>query len=196
MIVHSLFSYPVFEIKTDIDIEKLKPLIEKRKEIDVGVEHSNSGGWHSENICKDESFFEFTERLSFIVSESVRPILREDRVLSLQNCWINVNGMGHYNHSHVHPMSVLSGVFYVDAEKSSPLVFENINYYSQFYLIDCLDEKFKNDFGVLLEASYNPINGTILLFPSTLHHHVEQNMSVKNRISISFNFNIFQSHIS
>jgi len=193
MIVHSLFSYPVFEIKTDIDLEKLKPLIEKRREKDAGVEQSNSGGWHSGNICKDESFFEFTNNLSSIVSESLRTILKEDRVLSLQNCWININGNGHYNHSHVHPMSVISGVFYVDAEKSSPIVFENVNYYSQFYLIECLNEKFKNDFGVLLDASYIPINGTILLFPSTLHHHVEQNMSVKNRISISFNFNIFTS---
>lgn len=191
MIVHSLFSYPVFEIETDIDLEKLKPLIEKRRELDEGVKHSNSGGWHSGDICKDDSFFEFTNNLSSIASESFRTILKEDRVLSLQNCWININGNGHYNYSHVHPMSVLSGVFYVDAENSSPLVFDNVNYYSQFYLIDCLDEKFKNDFGVLLDASYKPINGTMLLFPSSLHHHVEQNMSVKNRISISFNFNIF-----
>jgi len=192
MKVNSLFANPIFEIETDFDLEQLKKDILEEKKIDQGVIRSNVSGWHSNNILNNQKFFNLTEKITSIASEEFSHVLNKDRILKLNNCWFNINNKGAYNQSHVHPMSVLSGVLFVDAEKSSPILFENINYYSQFYLDGCLEEKFKVNFGVLLDASYSPINGTMLIFPSYLHHSVRQNLQNKDRITISFNFNILE----
>lgn len=192
MKVNSLFVNPIFEIETDFDLEQLKKDILEEKKIDEGITRSNVSGWHSNNILDNQKFFNLTEKITSIASEEFVQVLDKNRILKLNNCWFNVNSKGAYNQSHVHPMSVLSGVLFVDAEKSSPIIFQNTNYYSQFYLDSCLDEKFKINFGILLDASYFPVNGTMLIFPSYLHHSVGQNIQDKDRISISFNFNILE----
>jgi uncharacterized protein (TIGR02466 family) len=43
-------------------------------------------------------------------------------------------------------------------------------------------------------ASFTPNEGDLLIFPSYLHHSVEENLSEEDRIVISFNIKILQGH--
>ena len=190
MRVNSLFSSPVFETDLDFDLEKLKKQIKEERKIDNGVKKSNVKGWHSKDISNNERFSDFIQKLKEVVQIEFETILNKDRELELDNCWINISGKGAYNLSHVHPMSVISGVLFVDTEPTARLVFENSQYYAQYYLNNCLTDEFNNQFGFLLDAPYTPVNGRIVMFPSFLQHSVEQNQKNKERISISFNFNI------
>lgn len=82
--------------------------------------------------------------------------------------WININFPGSYNTMHNHDELVMSsGTYYVQADE------------------------FAGDFVYISdETTYQvtPEPGQVLLFSSTLIHGVEPNLSLKDRISISFNY--------
>ena len=97
-------------------------------------------------------------------------------------CWANKNPPGSKHHEHVHPNSILSGVFYLKQDKTLPPIqfsksmqhamkldpkkYNNLN--SETFLLPCVD-------------------GELLLFPSSLKHSVPTNMGKEARISLSFN---------
>ena len=105
----------------------------------------------------------------------------EDR-LAITQSWLNKNEKGESHHEHVHPNSILSGVFYLRQDKTLPPIqfaksnqhgikldpkkYNNLN--SETFLLPCVD-------------------GELLLFPSNLKHSVLINRGKEERISLSFN---------
>ena len=98
--------------------------------------------------------------------------------IRMTTCWVNRMGQGTYHGLHLHPLSVLSGVYYVDAPKGS----------SPFKIEDPL-------MGQLMAAPPRPNYllippraGGFLLFESWLRHEVPPHRIAKPRLSISFNY--------
>lgn len=95
--------------------------------------------------------------------------------------WVNYNPPKSGHHSHKHPNSILSGVFYIQGEDIS------INFGRTLELL-YLGLRYKH---------YNIFNSTafeigvkkhkLVLFPSTLNHSVKPNTSTTTRVSLSFN---------
>ena len=95
--------------------------------------------------------------------------------------WCNYTKEGQYHHKHAHPNSFVSGVFYVQADRTK----DKIYFYKDDYQRIDLPAK-----------EYNPFNskswwfetGTndLVLFPSNLTHMVEKVVG-NERISLSFN---------
>jgi uncharacterized protein (TIGR02466 family) len=96
--------------------------------------------------------------------------------------WLNYTEIGQYHHMHSHPNSFISGVIYINAERSKDSI------------------KFHNPSTrqlVVVSQRYNIVNGDawghtveskdIVLFPSNLPHSVEMTETDTTRVSLAFN---------
>lgn len=147
---------------------------------------SNVGGWQSKgNFYRETpSFSRFMDRIweqitktlhSYSEGIELEYLIDTGHNLNLINIWINVNPPGSFNHIHVHPGSLLSGVFWIKAPKDSGyLVLRDPNEMNNY----CLG---MNTHPVI------PKEGGMILFPAYIPHNVEVNESDEDRISISFN---------
>jgi uncharacterized protein (TIGR02466 family) len=106
----------------------------------------------------------------------------------LTQSWLNYSYTGGYHHLHSHPNSFLSGVLYIQAEaEKDKIVFKDQN--------SIVDNGFFKIFEQVKEENiYNapswffPVKtGEIIIFPSTLEHHVPETESENVRISLAFN---------
>ena len=116
------------------------------------------------------------------LNKFTKNISQSDQRLVVTQCWLNKNPKGSKHHEHVHPNSIISGVFYFkqdpklppisfsksiqSAMKLDPKKYNNLN--SETFLLPCTD-------------------GELILFPSNLKHSVPTNMGDEPRISMSFN---------
>jgi uncharacterized protein (TIGR02466 family) len=113
----------------------------------------------------------------------------EQRQLVMTDCWVNIMPR-HVTHSlHIHPLSTISGTYYVQVPRGSPgLKFEDPRL-ERFMAApprkaDCAPE---NRTWVMMPAAA----GDLLLFESWLRHEVVANPVDRERISISFNYSWF-----
>ena len=105
--------------------------------------------------------------------------------------WININKPGDYNIKHVHPTNNLSGVLWIKClENSGDIVFDSPNNFESFLENKSYDEDFKKS--NFIDDSYHcyPTEGRMIVFPSHLQHHVQENKSNQDRISVSFNIRL------
>ena len=109
-------------------------------------------------------------------------ISNSDQRLVITQLWANKNPPGAKHHEHIHPNSILSGVFYLRQDKSlPPIQFSKSNQHSLK-----LDPKKYNTFNA--EIFLLPCTaGELILFPSDLRHSVPINVGKEERISLSFN---------
>jgi uncharacterized protein (TIGR02466 family) len=112
-----------------------------------------------------------------------------DRPLVMTDCWVNIMPR-HVVHSlHLHPLSTLSGTYYVQTPRGAPgLKFEDPRL-DRFMaapprVADCSVE---HQSWVVMPATA----GSLLLFESWLRHEVVPNPVAQERISISFNYSWF-----
>ena len=110
-----------------------------------------------------------------------------DRTLSMTDCWVNI--MPHrVSHSlHLHPLSVVSGTYYVVTPRGcSGLKFEDPR-------LACFMAAPPRVSDVRPEnqpfVTYPAEAGNVLLFESWLRHEVPASPVKSERISISFNYN-------
>lgn len=155
-----------------------------------GINKSNVGGWHStDDMHEREEFKEITEWIKGNVENVGRDIcLREDMTLEYDNMWANVNNEGHYNKTHNHPCSDISGVYYVRVPKPEAKIwFHDPRTAFKMNPIMRSEESHKRP-ELWSDVHFTPKPGMLLLFPSWLDHSVDKNVTRENRISISFNF--------
>ena len=113
----------------------------------------------------------------------------EGRELAMTDCWINVMPRQVVHSLHLHPLSTISGTYYVRTPRGTPgIKFEDPRL-DRFMAApprrsDCRPE---NRPWVTVPADA----GTVVLFESWLRHEVPPNPVAAERVSISFNFNWF-----
>lgn len=96
--------------------------------------------------------------------------------------WINFSQTNQSHHYHTHPNSFISGVFYIQSDKSTaPINFHALN--------PLLLEIASNEHTPFSSGTrcFDAEEKVLYLFPSYLPHSVPKNESDKTRISISFN---------
>ncbi len=108
------------------------------------------------------------------------------KALAMTDCWVNVMPQGVAHSLHLHPLSVISGTYYVRVPRGAPgLKFEDPR----------LDRfmgapprrahaSAANQAWVVMPAA----PGSLLLFESWLRHEVVANQARSERVSISFNY--------
>ena len=98
--------------------------------------------------------------------------------------WAAINRRGHYNTTHVHPMSTWSGTYYVDIGDDAPDAPGGVLEFS--HPITASPMTFFP--GILPSARLvRPETGMIILFPSYLQHSVRVYGGERPRICVPFN---------
>jgi uncharacterized protein (TIGR02466 family) len=106
--------------------------------------------------------------------------------LEMTNCWVNIMSRHAVHALHLHPLSVVSGTFYVAAPRGcSRIRFEDPRL-DRFMgappkTTDCRPANRQH-------VSYDIAPGKLILFESWLRHEVASNPTRGERVSISFNY--------
>jgi uncharacterized protein (TIGR02466 family) len=131
-------------------------------------------------------------RLQRLLDTHVRKFAAElefdlgDRPLAMTDCWVNVMPQGVTHGLHLHPLSVISGTYYVRVPRGAPgLKFEDprLDRYMGAPPRRA-DAAERNRAWVMMPAAA----GSLLLFESWLRHEVAANPMKGERVSISFNY--------
>jgi uncharacterized protein (TIGR02466 family) len=150
------------------------------------VRYPNEGNTTSENrkLLKSVEMTEIREFIEDAMLDYFKSVYapKFDVTPYITQSWANFTDPGQYHHKHAHPNSVISGVFYPQADRKS----DKIYFYKDGY------EQIK-----IPASDYNPHNseswwyetgtGDLIIFPSNLTHMVQTKQGDGTRISISFN---------
>jgi len=111
------------------------------------------------------------------------------RALAMTDCWVNVMGAGTAHALHLHPLSSISGTYYVAVPKGAPgIKFEDPRLERFMAAPPRVPQaRRENRPWVTLPAQA----GALVLFESWLRHEVVPNPSARERVSISFNYSWF-----
>jgi uncharacterized protein (TIGR02466 family) len=113
----------------------------------------------------------------------------EGRELAMTDCWVNIMSRQVVHGLHLHPLSTLSGTYYVEVPAGSPgLKFEDPRL-DRFMAAPPrrIDARRENRPWVTVPA----VAGQLALFESWLRHEVVPNPIAAERVSVSFNYNWF-----
>lgn len=152
----------------------------------VGRNYSNRNGWQSLNLSSG-SFEELNNLEEHIINESKQFLdqIGYENSLSISNMWFNVNRENSFNIQHIHPRSLLSGVFYLNVpEGSGDLVFHR-NSMEDYILSNFNTSRLSVNNTCIMK--YKPVKHRLILFPAWLAHSVETSTTDEPRISIAFN---------
>lgn len=112
-----------------------------------------------------------------------------DRALAMTDCWANVMPRGVVHSLHLHPLSTISGTYYVQVPRGSAgLKFEDPRLERMMAApprrADCRPEHKP-------WMVFDAVVGNVVLFESWLRHEVPPNPGPGERVSISFNYSWF-----
>jgi len=172
---------------TPVQIYKYEDSIEKELKYIEGVEWKQQVA--NANFKTKDSYLTKHEQLKNIVSffkecidDYCNTIINSEQRLVITQLWGNRNPKGSKHHEHVHPNSIISGVFYLRQDpKLPPIQFSKSNQEAMK-----LDPRKYNSYNA--ETFLLPCtSGELILFPSNLRHSVPVNQGDEERISLSFN---------
>ena len=114
--------------------------------------------------------------------EYVTKVMASSDKMVITQSWLNKSKKGESHHEHVHPNSIISGVWYPQVNKElPPIEFKNKDQRDVM-----LSVKNYNQFNC--STFLLPLNkGELIIFPSNLQHSVPPNGNDTERISLSFN---------
>ena len=122
------------------------------------------------------------------VSRSAATVLQFLKIgepaIEITGCWVNLYGPGAAHRMHSHPNNYLSAVYYVRTWPGA----DTINFHDP----RSQTEVIRPPVTELTAANTDQVvvrvkDGTLLVFPSYLHHSVDANASGETRVSLSFN---------
>ena len=188
----NLFPVPVHQFDVNGFSEIKDKLIDYaydcKKKDSKGVSISNRGGWQSEGfeIINEDDILQ----LFLINCLSNFPFIKESVKLR-GYAWININKPGDYNINHVHPTNHLSGVLWIKTPKNCGyIIFDSPYEFQAYQEIESYSNEFKDSFNIDHNYYFNPTEGRMIVFPAHLSHHVQENKSSEDRISVSFNIRL------
>lgn len=150
---------------------------------DVYTTISNEGYLHERPAFSDFSDFSLlcADYFSLVMGYSY-----DNKVLHINECWLNVYQEGHSQEIHNHLNHLITGVYYVKApEGCASLIF-----HSPFYKTMIRPEVTKSTVFNSMTVPYSPSAGELVIFDSTVKHSVAVNDTPGERISIAMNFTL------
>jgi uncharacterized protein (TIGR02466 family) len=109
------------------------------------------------------------------------------REIRMTDCWVNIMPPRSAHSLHLHPLSFISGTYYVATPAGSPgIKFEDPRLDKFMAAPPRLPRPRREN---LVHVTYPAKAGNLILFESWLRHGVAQNGAAGERISISFNYN-------
>lgn len=181
MIIENLFPTAVGFFKYDEGLteDQTAFLQEKARLPNIGNETSSD-----RYVLKDKKLASLTTFIERCVHEYLMATFnpKHDVRLRITQSWLNWTKPGQHHHKHAHPNSLISGCFYVNADKENDKIF--------FYREGYQQIKFP-------PIEWNPYNseswwyavgtGDLVFFPSGTAHMVQPVGGDETRVSLAFN---------
>jgi len=189
-----IFSTPIWSSLVDNHKEvneKLMKYIDQLQSTDPeGKFKSNIKGWHSQNFdLKADAPVFFLNSISKILNKSFFDMgwdLEKNKI-KITGMWTIINPPGASNSRHIHSNNFISAAYYIKAPKNSG----KIVFYDPRDANVIRKPVTKTENQLNADIFYiQPQEGLLVLFPSYLHHSVDQNSSEDERIVLSFNVNL------
>jgi uncharacterized protein (TIGR02466 family) len=111
------------------------------------------------------------------------------RALTMTDCWVNIMGRGAAHGPHLHPLSTISGTYYVAAPRGAPGLKLEDPRLERFMAAPPRARSARRANRPWVTLGARP--GRLVLFESWLRHEVAPNRSAAERISVSFNYGWF-----
>ena len=181
MVLENLFPTPIgfFEFK-----EGLTP---NQKEFFLSLEQRpNEGNTSSVDkyILKHNALADLTTFIEKSLHQYLMATIcpKQDVRLRITQSWLNWTKPGQFHHKHAHPNSVISGCFYVNADKESDKIFFYRDGYKQIQFPPVEWNQYNS------ESWWYPVgSNSLVFFPSNLTHMVQPVVGDETRISLAFN---------
>jgi len=139
---------------------------------------------NDKNILKNEKLKRLREAIQTCIDRYKNEVMSCDEELYMTNSWVNFLPPQQKHPMHYHSNSIVSGVYYIKTDEKTPdLELEHPN--TNLWRLTWKRKKFnhENNLSTFVKAR----NNRLVLFPSTVWHSVNKNLSSETRISISFN---------
>jgi uncharacterized protein (TIGR02466 family) len=122
--------------------------------------------------------------------------VKDNMKFNIENSWVNKHHKGDSSPEHYHGNSLISGVFYLDADENSGAIsfFKDKTHYNLWTETVRVDFNYQDPANNKTPNFYNaqsieffPQKNDLILFPSILNHEVSANRSETVRYSLAFN---------
>ena len=176
---------------------KLLELTYAERDTGVAVNRSNTaalGSWHSHTeLHKNPDYAELMKEIKAVLRRISKELgYARDQVLKVSTMWSIINPPGNGNRAHIHPGSLWSGVYYLQAPEGAG----KIQFIDPRTTVIMNPPKFQSKKNPPRECrtkvNITPVAGKMVIFPGWLYHGVDLNTSKEtgragDRIIISFN---------
>ena len=111
---------------------------------------------------------------------------KNDILLYITQSWINITEEKEHHHTHTHPNSLLSGIFYLQADSNN----DNVSFSDpkKYHNHSCFSVEPRQHDNYTASSFMLPIETSdLILFQSSIPHNVEPKFGKNTRISLSFN---------
>ena len=182
----SLVWTTLFDDREAFNIKMLDLANKMRASDPAGVANTNVKGWQSPNILQNlEEFEPINTRILQVCERIAESQKFKPNLIFAHQAWVNISPPGASNRTHFHANSHFSGVYYISlkAPECGRIYFRDPRVASKMLTYPANEPtEFTTD-----EMHMMPEEGRMYIFPGWLEHGVEENLSNKDRIGISFN---------
>jgi len=139
--------------------------------------HERSSGFEALKTAIDREVQAFAKHLEMDL---------QGKRLGISSFWINIMGKHAHHSFHLHPLSVISGTYYLSVPRDSGSFKIEDPRISAFMGSPPRKSKCRDENRRYIDLRCKP--GEVLLFESWLKHEVPANRSDQDRVSLSFNY--------
>jgi uncharacterized protein (TIGR02466 family) len=178
MVIENLFPLPIGFFKYNKEINKDFLLNQPQR--------SNQGNTSSEDnyLLRHEQLLDIRQFIEQCLYEYFMATYnpKNDTRLKLTQSWLNWTAPGQHHHRHTHSNSLISGCFYVNANKNTDKIFFYKDTYQPIKFPPIDWNPYNSD------SWWYPVGANdLILFPSSLTHMVQPVEGDETRISLAFN---------
>jgi len=183
--IDAVFATPVY--KSDNLYKLTDKQLHYLKTLEVRENKGNNFLTTRKDIMNDESMKDFKHWCLLNVNAFAKQLGASERTsFYITQSWMNKNPPHSYHHTHMHPNSIFSCIYYVDGD-TCPTYFyryDDRTSFGNFAFYE--NDKGSNAFTATKAGVMNEV-GRLVIFPSSMVHDVDNNKSDRDRTTISFN---------
>jgi uncharacterized protein (TIGR02466 family) len=174
MVIHQLFPEPVY-------FTALERQLTKRELKEINTQKTKT---FKNYVLENKALKNLKEDLYKMVLDYFNKVVCTDNSITpyITQSWLNYTKANQFHHTHSHPNSYVSGIFYINADKKVDKIKFHKDNNSLLKLKTTKFNIFNSD-----SWWYSIKTGDVILFPSILNHGVDKKEGKNIRISLSFN---------
>ena len=154
-----------------------------RKDITSSYNQETKNWQSKANLQKNMKYSLLSEKIVENTKKVFDTLSFEYQGFQITDMWSNVLKPGETHRPHTHSNNILSGVYYVEAQQTSGIIFSDPRPQAGVIQPDVTKQHLDNASVIKYDSATN----RMILFPSWLQHYVPVNETKSNRISIAFN---------